>query len=256
MRSMARRAGRLALAIILGSTIVVVDAGAGSAGTRHAAGTYTATFPDTATSSALVITNADGSTKSGTFEFVDFGDFGTWVAQGATVAFLVSASSVGHEGSVLIAKLSSTGLDPGEFDSPGVAEQPWSATRVAAASASTSASADASRAPLPSSVASTAAVRPWVYDAVFDGTVDDTLTLVHNDGTTQAGIFGLTNLQDLGVWAKLGKKIVLGITSGADAGIVLVGTQTKTAIGTPDAPGAYYQQSTGVHPWYATRVTT
>src|SRR6185312_8871003 len=105
--------------------------------------------------------------------------------------FLVSASSVGHEGSVLIAKLTATGLDPGEFDMPGVDEQPWSASRVA-----------------------TGTAHPLVYDAVFDGTVDDTLTLVHDQGTRRAGIFGLTNLQDLGVWAKLGKKIVLGITNG------------------------------------------
>lgn len=249
MQLIVRRASAVALAIIIGAAAVVVDAGPGGAAVRYAAGTYTAAFPDTATSSPLVITNATDSTTSGTFEFTDFGDFGTWVAQGTTVAFLVSASSLGHEGSVLIAKLTPTALDPGEFGEPGVAEQPWSAVRTDTSAARTSApsSADA--------IASAAAAQPAVYDAVFDGTVDDTLTLVHDDGTRKAGIFGLTNLQDLGVWAKLGKKIVLGVTNGDDAGIVLLGTQTSTAISTPDTPGAYYQASSGVHPWYATKTT-
>jgi hypothetical protein len=47
------------------------------------------------------------------------------------------------------------------------------------------------------------------------------------------------------------------VTNGEDAGIVMLGAQTPTAIGTPEAPAVYYQESTGVHPWYATlRVTT
>lgn len=249
MRSMFRSASVVALAMIIGTTGALVDAGAGGAKVRYAAGTYTASFPES-TGSTLVVTNATGSTTSGTFEFTDFGDFGTWVAQGKTVAFLVSASSVGHEGSVLIAKLSATGLAPGELGAPGETEQPWSATRVesVAPSASSAASANA--------IARAAAPKGVYYDAVFDGTVDDTLTTVHYQGTPTSGIFGLTNLQDLGVWAKLGKQIVLGITYGEDAGIVLLGTQSPTAISSVGAPGVYYQESTGVHPWYATKRAT
>jgi hypothetical protein len=240
----------VALAMILGTTGALIDAGAGGAKVRYAAGTYTATFPDSSAASTLVVTNATGSTSSGTFELTEFGDFGTWVAQGNTVAFLVSASSAGHEGSVLIAKLSATGLAPGELGPPGEAEQPWSATRVE--SVATPAPSGAAT----NGIARAAAAKPVHYDAVFDGSVDDTLTTVHYQGTPKAGIFALTNLQDLGVWAKLGKQIVLGITNGEDAGIVLLGTQSPSAISTMGAPGVYYQESTGVHPWYATKRVT
>lgn len=245
--NMVRRTSALAIAVVVGLGAGLVNAVPATAAPRSAAGRYTATFPATATTSSLVVTAATGSTTSGTFEFTSFGDFGTWVAQGRTVAFLVAASSVGHEGSVLIAHLAPAGLTPGRFDEPGAVEQAWSATRVADTAVRVSSVATPHVAVRPQ------AAHPFVYDAVFDGTVDDTLTTVHSDGTQRSGIFGLSNLHDLGVWTKLGKKIVLGITFGDDAGIVLIGTQTKTTIGTPDAPGAYYQQDTGVHPWYANR---
>jgi len=251
-RSRFRSVSALAFVITLGAAAVLGDAAPAVAARPQAAGTYAATFPDTATTSPLVVTNATGSTMSGSFEFTDFGDFGTWVAQGTTVAFLVAASSAGHQGSVLIAKLKATGLDPGEISVPGSNEQPWSAVRTGSTDAR---HADATNAPTTSTSARPQARPPLVYDAVFDGTVDDTLTLARYQGTSKAGIFGLSNLHDLGTWAKLGKKIVLGITNGEDAGIVMLGTTTPTTIGTPDAPAVYYQQSSGIHPWYATRTS-
>jgi hypothetical protein len=248
-RNMVRRAGALACVMVLGLAAVIIDAGPAVAAHRQAAGTYTATFPDTATGSTLVVTNATGSTTSGTFEFTDFGDFGTWVVQGTTMAFLVSASSAGHQGAVLITKLTTAGLDPGEISVPGSDEQPWSAVRVS------SDTARAATSPSEATPASLQSPHPSSWAAVFDGNVDDTLTLLRYQGSTMAGVFFLTNLQDYGVWAKLGKKLVLGVTNGEDAGIVLLGTQAKTTIGTPDAPGTYYEGSTGVHPWYATRTS-
>jgi len=250
VRNPLRRVSALAFVMIIGTAAAFVEATPAVAVPRQAAGTYTATFPDTATTSTLVITNATASTTSGSFEFTDFGDFGTWLAQGTTVAFQVAASSSGHDGAVLLAKLKTTGLDPGAISVPGNDAQPWSATRVATTGAHAVTAATATTAS-----ARPQASQPFVYAAVFDGTVQDTLTVLRYGGTTKAGIFGLSNLHDLGTWVKLGKKIALGITNGDDAGILLLGTQTKSTIGTPAAPAAYYEQSTGIHPWYATRTS-
>jgi hypothetical protein len=250
-RDILRRAVAVAIATIVGAGTLVVGAGPAVAGTRKAAGRYTATFPDTSQTSKLVITNAAGSTTSGTFAFTDFGDYGTWVAQGTTVGLSVSVSNSGHTNAVLIGKLTLDGIGPAAIGQPGVGVHAWSATRISAASASTSTAATTTSATLRRTRRFAAA--GTVYHAVFNGTEQDTLTVTKDSASKSEGTFTVTIAADAGTWLKLGKKIVLGTMSGDSAGTVLIGTQTTTGISSATAPGVYYQSSSGTHPWYATK---
>jgi hypothetical protein len=244
-----RRAGAVALVAIVSSAMLIVGAGPAVAAKRGAAGTYTATFPSTSTTSTLVITNAAGSTTSGTFKLTDLGDYGTWVAQGTTLGFVIAQSASGHTGAVMIGKLTASGINPGAFGQPGAGSRAWSATRTSAGSGTTATVTVAAS----HSNAARVAAKGTVYQAFFTGTVTDTLIL-SKDGTSKVdGTFTLSMLADGGSWAKLGKKIVLGVTTGLDAGIVLVGTQNASGISSAGAPGAYYQPSAGMHTWYATK---
>jgi hypothetical protein len=241
-----RRAGAVALVAIFSTATLLVGAGPAVAAKRQPAGTYTATFPSTGTSSALLITNASGSTTSGTFKLVDFGDYGTWVAQGTTLAFEISTSNSGHLGAVLIGKLTAAGIGSGQIGQPGVGAHPWSATRVTGgpgAPATTTQHA----------TSRVAAKGSTTYHAVFNGVLSDTLAVSKDAASKVEGPFALTTLADTGAWVKVGKKIAFGVTNGEDAGIVLVGTQNTSGISTAAAPGAYYQQGQPVHPWYATK---
>jgi hypothetical protein len=241
-----RRAGAYALVVVCTAATLLVGVGPAAAAKRQAAGTYTATFPSTSTSSTLVITNASGSTTSGNFVFSAFGDYGTWVAQGTTLALSVSTSSAGHAGAVLIAKVTASGIGSGQMGMPGAGEHPWSATRVSGAPA---ARANAGVRP----ATRLANPTPGTYTAAFNGEFSDTLTMSKDAAAKTEGTFTLSSLGDSGTWAKLGKKIALGVMNGPDAGTLLVGTQSATAIGTSTAPGVYYDPGNGVHSWYATK---
>lgn len=241
-----RRIGAFGIAAIIGIGTALVTAGPAVAAKRVAAGTYTATFPATATTLTLAITNATGSTKSGSWAMSN-NDAGVWVLQGTTVAFEVSWSEVGHADELLIGKLTATGIGPGALLVPGQAPQTWSATRTAAAAPSAVAHvATAAGAP------KHAATAIGGYTAQLPG-FTDTLTLAKVKGAKKAGTFAFTNLGDSGNWLMLGKKIVMSVAHGDDEGILLLGTTTATSISTAAAPGVYYQFAHGTYPWYATK---
>lgn len=242
-----RRVGALAIAAIIGLGTTLVTAGPAAAGHRVAAGTYTASFPASATSLTLAVWNATGSTTSGSWAMSN-NDAGTWVAQGTTVAFAVSYSVVGHADELLIGKLTPTGIAPGALMVPGQAPQTWSAVRTGTAAASREAGV-ANRA----GGARSAANAAGPYTAQFPG-FTDTLTLAKVKGGKKSGTFTFTNLGDAGNWLIQGKKIVMSVATGNEEGVLLLGTTTTNSISTAAAPGVYYQFNHGTFPWYATKI--
>jgi len=244
-----RRIGAFAVTAIIGLGTAAVTAGPAGAARRVAAGTYTATFPATSTSQTLEITNAPDSTTSGSWA-MNNNDAGTWVVQGTTVAFAVSYSEIGHADELLIAKLTASGLGPGQLMVPGQVPQPWSAVRVTTPPPAPRAGAHAA---VGSNNPRGAATAAGPYSAQFP-TFADTLTLTKSAVARKSGTFTLTTLGDSGNWLVQGKKIVLAVSAGPDTGVLLLGTTSTTSISSADAPGVYYQYMNGTFPWYATRI--
>jgi hypothetical protein len=241
-----RRAGALAVAAIVGLGAIVLTAAPAVAGHRVAAGTYSATFPATSTIVTLSVTNAPDSTTSGSWAMSN-NDAGVWVIQGSTIAFEVSYSEIGHADALMIGKLGADGIGPATMSVPGGAPEAWSAARALPPPAATPTTAG----PAATDVRASAKL-PGAYTAQFPG-FSDALTIARNAVAKTTGTFTLTNLGDGGNWLKMGTKIVLGVATGDDEGILLLGTTTPTSISSFDKPGVYYQYQQGTFPWYATR---
>jgi hypothetical protein len=226
---------------------------AGRAPAAHApvgaAGTYAATFPLTHQSSPLVITAMAASTQGGTFEFVDFGDYGDWVIQGRTIAMQIASSTMHHEGIVLIGHVTDAGI-VGKFGVKGLGSFSWSAPRTGDAPASAPRAA-AKVTPLadgtPTGLAGT-------YTALFPGlTLQDTLTLAHDRFSLLSGTLTFVTLEDTGNWVQMGKHIAIGVATGIDAGVTMVGARTPSGISSVSKPGVYVAPASGVFEWYATK---
>jgi hypothetical protein len=218
-----------------------------------AEGTYVASIPIASLTSRLVITAGATSKRVGTFEFVDFGDYGDWVIAGRTIALQVASSVMGHEGFVMIGHVSKAGI-VGKFSVPGWGPFDWNATRDGATAAG--------RAALAAEIAAAAAPSPagsllglsGSYTAFFPGlTLTDTLNLVPDAFSTQSGSLTFVDLVDTGNWVQMGKHVALGVSVGPDAGVTMLGTRTATGISSAAHPGVYDQPSTGLFQWYAIR---
>ena len=221
---------------------------------RHfsAAGSYEATVPDAHMSSHLVITAGATTPNAGTFAFTDVGDYGDWVFQGRTIAMQIASSVSGHEGIVLIGRVTHEGIT-GWLGVPSYGQITWSATRDAASSAA--------RARVARSAARLAAEQPpgnaaGTYTAVFPTVpLSDTLTLTHDRLSTRSGSLVFVDLQDTGNWVQMGKHIALGVSTGQDAGVTMIATRTATGLDSAESPGIYVQPSSGVYPWYGTKTS-
>jgi len=212
------------------------------------AGSYQASFPGEASASALVVTLSATSTVSGTFAFTDYGDFGNWIASGTYVSFMVASSASGHDGRVLLGRMTSTGISPGAYSLAGVASGAWTAVRdvppPAIASLTSTARPEGA---VPAKVAGSYAVTfPDVPNA-------DTLVLTNAVGSTKQGTFAFTTLGDSGHWVTMGKRIAMGVSTGPEAGITFIATLNLTGIGTVTKPGLYVNPILGTFHWYATK---
>jgi hypothetical protein len=81
----------------------------------------------------------------------------------------------------------------------------------------------------------------------------DTLAVKKDTDSVKEGTFTLSTLGDSGQWVQLGKSVALGIASGQDAGVVMVGALTATGISTKERPGLYAFPTSEMFRWYATR---
>lgn len=233
-------------ASVAGIGAVSATAGAAVTPLVATAGSYQASFPAEASTSPLVITAGPEGANAGTFAFSTFGDYGTWVVANKMITMLVTVSSSGHGGNVLIGKVTSTGISPGAYSRLGIGQSAWSATRSAKPQAAAS------------GVVAKPSARPGiqaagVYTAQFpDVALHDTLTVTNDTVSTKEGTFTFTILGDTGHWVLMGSRIALGITSGPDAGVTLAGALNLTGISSAAAPGLYDIQGSGVFHWYAT----
>ena len=249
-RSMARTRSRFFVAVaafsMVGASVAGVGAAGATAGAATAplattAGAYQASFPAESSTSPLAITAGPEGANAGTFAFSTFGDYGTWIVANKVITMLVTASSSGHVGDVLIGKVTLIGIGPGAYSRLGIGASAWSATRSAK----------------PQVVASGAVATPSVAAGVYavqfpDVGLYDTLTVTNDTVSTKEGTFTFTILGDTGHWVTMGKRIALGITTGPDAGVTLSGALNATGISTALKPGLYDIQGSGVFHWYAT----
>ena len=159
------------------------------------------------------------------------------------------ASSVSHhEGIVLIGKVGDAGIT-GKFGVKGLGAFSWSATRTAppAAGAARAARVVPHTTPVPKGLAGS-------YTTYFPGlTLTDTLKLTHDLLSVKSGSLTFVSLADTGNWVQMGKHIALGVASGPDGGVTMVGTRTPTGISSVEHPGVYVQPSSGVFQWYAVK---
>jgi hypothetical protein len=246
----------------IGGTMTGVGAAAGSARATSSgrgaavvvpqiavAGSYQASFPAEGLTSVLVITARTGVKNAGTFQLTDFGDYGNWVLSGKSIGFVVASSAVGHAGRVLLGTATATGISPGAYGVAGTGLQTWSATRSTAQSTSAAPLAARTRRPL-----ALPAKAPGIYTAQFpDVGQFDTLTVKKDTASAKEGTFTLSTLADSGQWVQLGKQIALGISSGEDAGVVMLGTLSTTGISAQDRPGLYAFPTSPTYHWYATK---
>jgi hypothetical protein len=92
------------------------------------------------------------------------------------------------------------------------------------------------------------------YHALFPGlTLEDTLVLEHDRSSLLSGTLVFETLADTGAWVQMGKHIALGVASGPDGGVVMLGTRTPSGISSVAEPGTYVQPSSSVFQWYATK---
>jgi hypothetical protein len=89
------------------------------------------------------------------------------------------------------------------------------------------------------------------YTTFFPGlTLTDTLVLEHDRHSLLSGRLNFVTLQDTGNWVQMGKHIALGVSTGPDAGVTMVGTRTPSGISSAEDPGVYVQPGSGVFQWY------
>jgi hypothetical protein len=84
-------------------------------------------------------------------------------------------------------------------------------------------------------------------------TLTDTLVVEHDRHSVLSGRLNFVTLQDTGNWVQMGKHIALGVSTGPDAGVTMVGTRTPSGISSAEDPGVYVQPGSGVFQWYAVR---
>jgi len=250
----------VALATIAVAGATVLGASAASAATagarpaaRHfsAAGEYEASVPAAHMSSHLVITETPDLRNAGTFEFTDIGDYGDWIMQGRTIAMQIASSESGHAGIVLVGKVTHDGIT-GWVGIPNYGQITWSATRD---DAPTGADARLAKAVAKANAQQPPSNAAGTYAAQFpEGpTFSDTLVLRNDRYSTRDGSFSLTGLGDSGYWVQMGRHVVLGISQGSDAGVVMLGTRTTSGFNSAEKTGHYIQPGSGIYNWYAAK---
>jgi hypothetical protein len=243
-------------AVPAGARVATRPAHATPAGAHlSAAGSYEATVPAARINSHLVITQGPEAANSGTFEFTDIGDYGNWITQGHSIAMMIASSEQGHAGVVLVGHVTPHGI-AGWVDIPGWGQITWSATRDGS-TASAAKRVASERNQLAAQEQQPPGNASGTYGVQFPQgpTFSDTLVLSHDRFSSRSGRFSLVNLADTGNWVQMGKHVALGISSGEDAGVVMIGTRTTSGFNGAGTPGHYFQPTSGVFDWYATKTS-
>lgn len=241
--------GAVATALVGSGAFAASSATAATKAAVSPIGYWTAQLPVEATGSTLLfVADPGGSTKNGSWQFIDFGDAGNWVFSGTTVAmFVVTGPDAG------MVLLGTVGVDTitGDYARLGVRYAQWRAIPGAKPALPHSRGTNASR----TLRIDPSAKAAGTYTARFPAAAQSSKLTITNDRhiSTNEGAFVLAKTGETGTWVTMGTHFAMAVTSlTTNAYTVYIGRLTSTGISSAAKPGLYPHLGVGVFPWYAT----